>query len=38
MIEYLRTHSPLLAEAEKSGAFKIVGAFYDIKTADVRLL
>ena len=38
VIEYLRTHSPLLAEAEKSGVFKIVGAFYDIKTADVRLL
>ncbi|MGV1089365.1 MAG: carbonic anhydrase, partial [Mycobacterium sp.] len=38
VIEHVRTHSPLLADAEKSGAFKIVGGIYDIKTAKVRLL
>ena len=38
VIERLRTNSPLLAEAEKSGAVKIVGAVYDIESAAVRLL
>ena len=38
VIEHIRTHSPLLAEAEKGGTFKIAGAIYDIKTAKVRLL
>ena len=38
VIEHLRANSPLLAAAEKSGAFKITGAIYDIKTAHVRLL
>lgn len=38
VIESLRANSPLLAEAEKSGAVKIVGAFYDIDSATVRLL
>ena len=38
VIEHIRTHSPLLADAEKSGAFTIVGAIYDITTAEVRLL
>lgn len=38
VIEQVRTNSPMLAAAEKSGAFKIVGAFYNIKTATVRLL
>lgn len=38
VVEHLREHSPLLAEAQKGGAFKIVGAVYDIKTAKVRLL
>ena len=38
VIERLRTDSPLLAEAEKTGAVKIVGAVYDIESASVRLL
>ena len=38
VIEHIRSHSPLLADAEKSGAFTIVGAIYDITTAKVRLL
>lgn len=38
VVKHLRTHSPLLAAAEASGDFKIVGAVYDIKTAKVRLL
>ncbi|MGI9162459.1 MAG: carbonic anhydrase [Mycobacterium sp.] len=38
VITYLRTNSPLLTDAEKTGAFKIVGAVYDIKTARVGLL
>ena len=38
VIEHIRTNSPLLADAEKSDAFAIVGGIYDIKTARVRLL
>lgn len=38
VVKHLRTRSPLLADAEASGDFKIVGAVYDIKTAKVRLL
>jgi carbonic anhydrase len=38
VIDRLRTNSPLLAEAEKSGAVKIAGAVYDIESATVRLL
>lgn len=38
VIEHIRTNSPLLADAEKSDAFTIVGGIYDIKTAKVRLL
>lgn len=38
VIEHIRTNSPLLADAEKSDAFTIVGGIYDIKTARVRLL
>ena len=38
VIDHVRTNSPLLAEAEKSGAIKIVGAVYDIESATVRLL
>jgi carbonic anhydrase len=38
VIERLRTNSPLLADAEKTGAVKIVGAVYDIESATVRLL
>jgi carbonic anhydrase len=38
VIERLRNKSPMLAEAENSGAVTIVGAVYDIKSATVRLL
>ncbi|MGI9124420.1 MAG: carbonic anhydrase [Mycobacterium sp.] len=38
VIERIRKNSPVLTEAEKSGTFKIVGAFYDIGSATVRLL
>lgn len=38
VVAYIRTHSPMLAEAEKAGGFTIVGAVYNIKTATVRLL
>ena len=38
VVEHIRTHSPMLAEAEKAGALKIVGAVYNIKTAKVTLL
>lgn len=38
VIERLRANSPLLAEAEKTGAVKIAGAVYDIDSATVRLL
>jgi carbonic anhydrase len=34
----IRRDSTLLREAEQAGDFKIVGAFYDIKTATVRFL
>ena len=37
VVEHIRTHSPMLAEAEKAGALKIVGAVYNIKTAKVTL-
>jgi carbonic anhydrase len=37
-IDHVRSVSALLNDAEKSGAFKIVGAVYDIKTATARLL
>jgi carbonic anhydrase len=37
-IDHVRSASALLSEAEKSGAFTIVGAVYDIKTATARLL
>jgi carbonic anhydrase len=37
-IAHVRSASPLLNDAEKSGAFKIVGAVYDIRAATVRLL
>ncbi|MCH9666449.1 MAG: carbonic anhydrase [Actinomycetia bacterium] len=37
-IDTVRADSKLLDDAEKSGAIKIVGAFYDIKTSRVRLL
>lgn len=38
VIAHIRTNSPLLADAERGGKFRIVGAVYDIKTAKVRLL
>jgi carbonic anhydrase len=38
VIEQVRTRSPMLAEAEKGGGFRIVGAVYDIDAATVRLL
>lgn len=38
VLAHLRAHSPVLAEAEKGGTFKMVGAAYDIKSARVRLL
>lgn len=34
----IRTASPLLAEAERQGGMKIVGAVYDIDSATVRLI
>jgi carbonic anhydrase len=34
----IRRDSTLLREAEQTGDFTIVGAFYDIKTATVRFL
>jgi len=34
----VRRDSTLLREAEQAGDFKIVGAYYDIKTATVRFL
>jgi carbonic anhydrase len=37
-INHVRSASALLSEAENSGAFTIVGAVYDIKTATARLL
>lgn len=37
-IDTLRRDSPLLNDAEQSGAIEIVGAVYDIKTSTVRLL
>ncbi|WP_319436976.1 carbonic anhydrase [Mycobacterium sp. RTGN5] len=37
-IAHVRSASTLLNDAEKSGAFKIVGAVYDIRAATVRLL
>lgn len=38
VIATVRSRSPLLKDAEQSGALKIVGAVYDIKTAKVRFL
>ncbi|AQT78400.1 hypothetical protein B1R94_02840 [Mycolicibacterium litorale] len=38
VIAHIRKTSPLLTDAEASGALKIVGAVYDIKSAAVRLL
>lgn len=38
VVDYIRTHSPMLAEAEKGGGFKILGAVYNIKTATVTVL
>lgn len=38
VVAYIRTHSPMLAEAEKGGGFTIVGAVYNIKTATVTVL
>ncbi len=38
VIAHVRRASRLLSDAEASGAFKIVGAVYDIKTATVRML
>ena len=38
VIDRMRKDSPMLDEAEKNGAVKIVGAVYDIKSASVRLL
>ena len=38
VITQVRTGSPLLAEAERQGGFKIVGAIYDIDSAAVRLI
>ncbi|GJF09017.1 carbonic anhydrase [Mycolicibacterium cyprinidarum] len=37
-IDTVRKDSKLLADAEKSGALKIAGAVYDIKTSTVRLI
>lgn len=38
VIDRVRRRSPLLAEAERSGELMIVGGFYDIKTAGVRII
>ena len=38
VIDHVRGNSALLAEAEKAGEVKIVGAVYDIASAKVRLL
>ena len=38
VMDRVRTDSPLLAEAERTGEFRIVGAVYDIDTATVRLI
>ncbi|HOB49951.1 MAG TPA: carbonic anhydrase [Mycobacterium sp.] len=38
VIDRIRTKSTLLRDAEKAGAVKIVGAVYNIKTAEVTLL
>lgn len=38
VVDYIRIHSPMLAEAEKGGGFKILGAVYNIKTARVTVL
>ena len=38
VIDHVRSNSALLAEAEKAGELKIVGAVYDIASAKVRLL
>lgn len=38
VVGHIRTHSAILADAEKSGDLKIVGAVYNIKTATVTLL
>ena len=38
VMERVRTGSPLLAEAERSGELKIAGGIYDIRTAVVRML
>ena len=38
VVERVRTGSPLLAGAERSGELKIAGAVYDIRTAVVRML
>ena len=38
VIERIRTKSPLLAEAERTGACRIAGAVYDLNSARVRLL
>ena len=35
-IERIRKHSPVIAELEKTGAVKVVGAFYDLKTGAVE--
>jgi carbonic anhydrase len=37
-VEDIRKNSPLLAELEKEGTIKIVGAMYSLKTGEVRLL
>jgi carbonic anhydrase len=38
VIDRIRTNSEILRTAEQTGAVKIVGAIYDIKTATVRFL
>lgn len=38
VIDRIRTKSTLLRDAETAGAVKIVGAVYNIKTAEVTLL
>ena len=38
VVERVRSTSPVLAAAKKTGDFKIVGAVYDIPTAKVRFL
>ena len=38
VIDRVRRNSPVLRDAENSGAFRIAGAYYDIETSTVRMV